>query len=314
MLISTRVLLLGAILVTPLFAATARIERKVEKTFHISGVGKVRLETMGGKLQVTPGEGSVVTVTAVQKIKADSDSEADDLLKKLELTFEQSGNDVIAIAKYESRPSGFRFGSWPPVNVDFIVTVPASFGAELRTSGGAIEVGDLNGDVNARTSGGPIRLGKMGAEVTAHTSGGPITMSEARGPVDLETSGGNIKVGRVAGSAELSTSGGNIQIDSVENSLRAHTSGGSIRAGIHGPLKDDCILNTSGGSVTATIDKSAAFRLDASTSGGGVDAKGLTLTLDSNGSKRGRLSGLVNGGGPLLKLRSSGGNILVRSE
>src|SRR5688572_5379528 len=127
MLISTRVLVLGALLVTPFLSATARIERKVEKSFTVSGAGTVRLQTSGGLLRVTPGDGSVVTVTAVQKIKADSESEADDLLAKLELTIVQSGNDVAATAKYESRPPGFRFGSWPPVNVDFIVTVPASF-------------------------------------------------------------------------------------------------------------------------------------------------------------------------------------------
>jgi hypothetical protein len=255
-----------------------------------------------------------VRITARQKIKADSEAEADELLKKLELTFEQSGNDVSAGAKYESRPPGFRFGSWPPVSVDFRVTVPANFATDVRTSGGPIEIGDLAGKVNARTSGGAIKLGKMGGEVDAHTSGGSITLDEALGPVELKTSGGNIAVGRVAGPADLSTSGGGIRIDSVENAVRAHTSGGSIRAGILGPLKEDCVLSTSGGSVTATVDRTAAFRLDASTSGGGVDAEGITLTLESGRIGRGKLSGSVNGGGPLLKLRSSGGNIAVRSR
>ena len=50
----------------------------------------------------------------------------------------------------------------------------------------------------------------------------------------------------------------------------------------------------------------------ASTSGGSVDAEGLTLTLEKGG--RSRLAGNVNGGGPLLKLRTSGGNIEVRTR
>jgi hypothetical protein len=309
-----RFLLLGAVLAAPVYSAQGRIERTVEKTFTVTGPGTVRIETHGGRIRVAPGTGSVVTVTALQKIKADSEAEADQLLKKLELTFDQSGNDVSASAKYESRPSGFRFGSWPPVNVEFAVTVPASYSADVRTSGGPIDIGDLSGKINARTSGGPIKLGKMGGEVDAHTSGGSITLDEARGSVELKTSGGNITVGRVAGPADLSTSGGAIRIDSVESAVRAHTSGGSIRAGIVGPLKEDCILSTSGGGVSVTVDKIAAFRLDASTSGGGVDADGLTLTLESGRVGRGKLSGSVNGGGPLLKLRSSGGNIAVRSR
>jgi hypothetical protein len=66
--------------------------------------------------------------------------------------------------------------------------------------------------------------------------------------------------------------------------------------------------------VSVTVDRQAAFRLDASTSGGGIDATGLTLTLENASRDRGRLAGAVNGGGPLLKLRTSGGGITVRAN
>jgi hypothetical protein len=254
-----------------------------------------------------------VSVTARERIRASTEAEADDVLNNLDLVIEQAGSDITATARYDSRPLGWHFGEWPPVQVDFTVTVPAGFATDLKTSGGRIEVGDLAGKVDARTSGGSIKLGKMGAEVDARTSGGSITLDEAGGSVTLRTSGGTITVGRVGGTADLNTSGGSIRIEAVEGSVRAHTSGGSIRAAIRGPLKDDCSLSTSGGSVTAVVDKSAAFRLDAASSGGGVDAAGLTLTVE-RGSSRGRLTGTVNGGGPLLKLRSSGGGVAVRTQ
>ncbi len=294
--------------------AQARIDRVVEKSFTVSGAGTLHVDTQGGAVTVKPSNDTVVKVIAKEHIRADTDAEADDLLKKLELTIEQSGNDVNATAKYEKAPIGFHFGSWPPVNVDFEVTVPAPFMTDLHTSGGPITIGDLNGAVKARTSGGPITLGKIGATVDAHTSGGPISLQEARGDVTLDTSGGSITVGRIDGAADLSTSGGSVKIDSVVSTLRAHTSGGSIRAGITGPLKDECSLSTSGGSVNVTVDKAAAFKLDASTSGGDVDASGLTLTLDKVSRSRSRLAGDVNGGGPTLKLRSSGGDITVRTR
>lgn len=294
--------------------AQARIERVVEKTFTVSAAGTLQVETQGGEIRVSPSGESVVKVTARQKIRASSEAEADDLLKKLELVIEQNGNDVKATARHDRKPAGFILGSWPPVQVDFIVTVPAGFATDLRTSGGGITVGDLEGRMQARTSGGAIKAGRIGAVVEAHTSGGSITLQAARGPVELKTSGGNITVGQVKGSAELSTSGGSIKIDSVENSLRAHTSGGSIRAGFAGRLDADSSLVTSGGSLHVTVDRAAAFRLDASTSGGGVDAEGLTITLENSGRDRRRLAGNVNGGGPVLKLRSSGGGITVRTR
>jgi hypothetical protein len=63
-----------------------------------------------------------------------------------------------------------------------------------------------------------------------------------------------------------------------------------------------------------SVARAAAFQLDASTSGGGVDASGLTITLEKTSRDRSRLAGAVNGGGPLLKLRTSGGSISVRTE
>ena len=295
-------------------SAEAKVERVVEKSFTVQPGGTLRLETQGGEVRVAPSADNVVRVTAREKIRAASETEADELLKKLDLTIEQSGNDVTARAKYERQGIGFHFGSWPPVSVDFIVTVPASFLTDLHTSGGGITVGDLAGRVNARTSGGSIKLGKIGAAVDARTSGGGVTLESGRGPVTLHTSGGSITVGVVSGEAELSTSGGGIRIEAVEGSLRASTSGGSIRAGIAGPLKGDCSLSTSGGSVKVTVDKTAAFRLDASTSGGSVDAEGLTITLEKSNRGRTQLSGAVNGGGALLKLRSSGGDVVVQTR
>ncbi|MSU48546.1 MAG: hypothetical protein EXS37_05535 [Opitutus sp.] len=292
--------------------AQAGINRLVEKNFSVTGAGMLRVETQGGEIRVSVSTDSVVRVTVKQKIRASSEAEADELLKKLDLTIEQNGNDVRVVSKYERRGPGFHFGSWPPVQVDVVVTVPASFGAELHTSGGDITVGDLNGTAELRTSGGGIKLGKMGGSVDARTSGGSITLDQAAGAVELKTSGGNISVGRVAGRADLSTSGGSIKIESAASGLRAHTSGGNIRAGITGPLQEECALSTSGGSVRVAVDKTAAFRLDASTSGGGVDAEGLTLTLEKSSRDRSRLAGTVNGGGPLLNLRSSGGGIVVR--
>lgn len=310
-----RVLLAAGSVSAFVATASAKIERVVEKTFSAPTAGLLRVETQGGSIRVSPSADATVRVTAKQRINASSEAEADELLKKLELTIEQNGNDVRVVSRYEQRKERlFNFGSWPPVQVDLVITVPAAFATDLNTSGGGITVGDLAGKALLRTSGGAIKLAKMGGAVNAHTSGGSIELEEANGAVELKTSGGNITVGRVAGAADLGTSGGSIKIESVVGRLRAHTSGGSVRAHIAGPLKDECSLSTSGGSVRVTVDKAAAFQLDASTSGGGVDAEGLTITLEKSNRERSRLAGAVNGGGPLLKLRSSGGGIAVRAN
>ncbi len=297
--------LLGALTST----ASAKIERAVEKTFQVQPGVHLRVATSGGEIRVSPSPSQEVKVVARERIRASSDAEADELLKDLELTIEQHGNEVVAVASYKS--SGLHFGFWPPVQVDFIVTVPSSASTDLKTSGGDIVVGDLDGNLKARTSGGEIKMGKMGADIEASTSGGDVELEEGRGSSHLSTSGGNVSVGRATGPCDLRTSGGDIKVDSVAGTLEADTSGGNVRAGFEGPLKGDCTLSTSGGGVKATVAQNVAFHLDARTSGGDVNAAGITITITQGGIGKSSLSGDVNGGGPLLKLRTSGGDIEV---
>jgi DUF4097 and DUF4098 domain-containing protein YvlB len=312
MISPTRLLATVSILAVLTATASAKIERVVEKTFQVQPGMHLKVSTMGGNITVSSSGDSQVKIVAKEHIRADSEAEADELVKKLELTMEQNGNEVVASASYEHE--GFHFGSWPPVQVDFVVTVPSTASAELKTSGGDVVVADLDGAVNAHTSGGDIKLGTIGGDIDAHTSGGNVVLVEGRAKVRLETSGGNISAKRLIGPADLRTSGGDIKVESVENTLEAETSGGDVRASFEGMIKGDCKLSTSGGQVRAAVSKGAAFHLDAATSGGEVDASGLTITIDHGGSGKSSLSGSVNGGGPDLKLHSSGGDIEIESR
>jgi len=291
--------------------AKATIDRVVEKSFSVQPGGALTVRTNGGSIRVESGDVSTVKVVAHERIRASSDAEADDVLKKLNLTIEQSGNDVSAVAEYE-KDFGLHW-NWPPVSVSFVVTVPARYSADLKTSGGNIAVTDLDGSLHARTSGGNFKIGKISGEVDCTTSGGDVSLAEGRAAVHLSSSGGSISVGHAVGPTELRTSGGNLRIDSIEGTLVARTSGGDIHAVFKGALKGACTLDTSGGQVRAVVDSNAAFKLDASTSGGSVDARGLTITLDGS-RHRSSLSGDVNGGGPELRLHSSGGDIVIETH
>ncbi len=308
------VLLPGVLFALP-FIASAGIERQVEKTFTVQVGGQLNLHTQGGHLKVNSADTNEVRIVAKLRFKTDDDAEADEIQKKLSLSFDQQGNDVSATAAYPREGVSSRFKNWPPVNVDLEVSVPREFHANLRTSGGHIDVGDLKGNVQARTSGGHIRVGSIEGSVDVHTSGGNISLENAERPVKLNTSGGNIRVGNVNAEAELSTSGGNISIRSATHKLHAKTSGGSIEAAITGKLAGDCELSTSGGNVRLSVDPAAAFELEARTGHGWIEAAQLKLTsMTETRTSRGRLSGAVNGGGPTVKLRSSGGNIRIASN
>ena len=146
--------------------------------------------------------------------------------------------------------------------------------------------------------------------VDLETSGGSIALSSLTGKVDAYTSGGSIKLGHIDGDVKVKTSGGSIRVDQVKGSINAHTSGGSIKVEMAQQPTKDSRLTTSGGSVTAYLLPSIEVDLTASTSGGRVRSE-----FDVNGSvKKTKIDGKINGGGPSLVLKTSGGSVSIKKR
>jgi hypothetical protein len=158
------------------------------------------------------------------------------------------------------------------LKVEFILLIPENYNVKLNTSGGSLSIEDLTGELNARTSGGSINVGSIVGNVKLHTSGGSITT------------------------------------DTVTGDLNAHTSGGSIRVTIDKQLEEDAKLTTSGGSITAYLISDIQLDINASTSGGRVKSD---FKIDGRVKKM-SVKGTINGGGPKLTLKTSGGSIKIK--
>jgi hypothetical protein len=243
-------------------SAAYAAENPVHRSFNVAPGGTLILDTDVGDIRVVPG-GSGVTVDLTQHTNVSK--------RHLEVTFDQQQNDVTVRARLEPTSRWF---NWSDDEAKFVVTIPPRYNVRLKTSGGGITLGRIDGQINADTSGGDVSL-----------DGGT-------GNIDLRTSGGGIRIGDAGGS------------------VRAKTSGGSIKAQLAQQPHADSKLSTSGGGITISIAPNVSVDVDARTSGGDVDTD-LPVTLlgtqdDSS------LQGKINGGGPKLVLRSSGGNIRLR--
>lgn len=96
----------------------------------------------------------------------------------------------------------------------------------------------------------------------------------------------------------------------MKGPLDAKTSGGGITASFPEGIDDDTRLKTSGGSITARLPEGDRFYLDAHTSGGSVRTEFPILMKGE--IKRNQAAGPVNGGGPTLELKTSGGGINIK--
>jgi len=120
----------------------------------------------------------------------------------------------------------------------------------------------------------------------------------------------NIEVRRVTGNLLAHTSGGSITIGEAGGTIDAETSGGSIEARLSQQPGGESQLRTSGGGITLSVAGNVAIDVDAHTSGGDIETD-VPVTLLGKQSDS-TLNGKLNGGGPRVVLRSSGGDIRLR--
>lgn len=314
-------------------------ERTFNRTFAVTPGGQLTVEAESGAVRVTGGDTSQVVVQIVAK-------GSDDALERMDMSAEQNSDGVEVRAK---RDGGGWFGwLWSTgMNVRVTVTVPRQYSADLKTSGGNIEVSQLDGNVRGSTSGGSIRLAdvqgtvrvntsggsihaeRVGGNTHMRTSGGTVTATSIGGDLDVETSGGGIRVEEVRGAisahtssggvtarnvtgdVELGTSGGSIRAEAIDGKIVASTSGGSVDVELVGANRG-IRASTSGGSVTVRLPRAVAGTVDAATSGGSVSCD---LPITSSEATGKRLRGTLNGGGAEIQARTSGGSVrLVARE
>lgn len=326
----TAVLMTIALALAALGAAVAYggEEEVLRKSFAVGPGGKLVCDTDLGSVELRGTDAATVEIAVHREVKHGN---RDKLLREFKLNFEQRGNEVIVTGDRERHGLHWLWENiWHDLQVRFVITVPRTFEVDVRTSGGDVDIADLGGRVTARTSGGDVscdriegvvdartsggnvRIGLAGDRVEAHTSGGDIRIEEAKGSVLARTSGGDIRIERAGGEVDAHTSGGSITAADVAGALIAKTSGGSVTATITSQPASRCELTTSGGSVTVRLAAGVAVDVDAHASGGHVETDVPATVQGELG--RSTLKVKINGGGPELYLRTSGGSIHIQKR
>ena len=292
------------------FSVYGTTQGDIRKTFDVGPGGQLRLESDIGSIDVRTHNRNTLDVEVLFEPRRGGSRRLEDFLDDFDIDFQHHGKDVTIIAEYQKERWNFWNSIGRYIRVRFMVTVPSKYNVNLKTSGGSISVDDLEGKVVSRTSGGSLEFGRIKGPVKGNTSGGSIRLSGCESNADVKTSGGSINIGSVRGYVNAHTSGGSIHVDEVMGAIDATTSGGSVTASISRQPEDDCRLTTSGGGITAHLDRDIKVDVNARTSGGRVRTD-FPVTIRGEISKR-SLKAKINGGGPELYLRTSGGSISIR--
>jgi DUF4097 and DUF4098 domain-containing protein YvlB len=135
--------------------------------------------------------------------------------------------------------------------------------------------------------------------------------------VELETGGGSIRLGSAKGIVRAQTGAGRIELNGVPSARAETGAGGIVARFVSTGERNDSSLETSAGDITVYLAADVALTVRAS-----IDmANGHKITSDFNdirvvteggdwpGPKSYTAEGKLNGGGPVLKVRTTTGDI-----
>ena len=291
----TLMALLGKVKVKPAKPSPQRIpspdqsSNRIEKTYDVNPGGRLKVDSDIGAIDVQTAARDRVEVVVTKETKSRLDRWGQEALADFKVTFDRKGSNVYIKGTFE-RGRNYWQRQLNYLKIRFQVTVPRQYNVDLSTLQGNISTDGLAGEVQAQTSAGNIHVDNVVGVVRTHTSAGNLRFGRVRGPILGRSSAGNITLANCLGAVDAKTSAGNIRVDVATQPRREWN------------------LRTSAGNIVGTLGSNVAVDIDAQTSVGN-----LSTDFRVQGTvTRNRLRGTINGGGPLLKLRTSAGSIRLQ--
>jgi TonB family protein len=301
-----------------------------------TGAGDILTGDIGGTAALTTEGGNIVTGELSTNLADGSHRHAHSGMRSAAKLQTQGGH--IQVRSAAGDLNAFTAGGH--INAGYIQGE-----ADLHSGGGHIRAAGIGGRANLTTEGGNITVGKAGSFVAVKTGGGQIDFGEVRGSVHAQTGGGGIRVMYVSGPMDVESSGGSICLTRVSGAVRAETGSGTITAWINpeasaggsgsGSGKGTGIGSGSGavtavslsgasqlisgeGDIVVFLPRNLAANIEAIVEHGGehrIEADpALALQIARPMQSNGPLKAIaaLNGGGPLLKLKTTGGKIKLQ--
>jgi len=270
-----------SILSLVLLAAAAQAEtltEKFSKTYPLTANGSLSLENVNGGVTFEAWDRNEVQVNAEKKVKAGSAEDARKIMSQLKIDVQA---EPSAIHVKTIMPKKGENGFWNMLFGDGDVNVGVTYSVKVP----------------------------RGAIVDADNVNGNVRLTGTRGTGRIETTNGRIEVEKTSGALALSSTNGGIKVVQAEGAVKASTTNGRIEVELTRVAENgDLGFSSTNGGVTVRLPRDVRLSVDVATTNGGIDNE---FDLAGGESRRGRLSGDINGGGGTLKIRTTNGSVNI---
>jgi DUF4097 and DUF4098 domain-containing protein YvlB len=160
------------------------------QTLTAENAKAIEIKLHNGKVDVEGYSGDEVRVDIEERIKAPSESRADEIAEDIEVTVRRVGDRVLIEPEYKDEKLYKRH--WACV---LKVKIPRQLEVALRTTNGSIYVENIRADLNLKSTNGSINV------------------SDCRGFTKVQTTNGSINTTNIDGNLEASSTNGALRIE-----------------------------------------------------------------------------------------------------
>lgn len=283
------------------FERSGAEEVMIDETFNVREGATLIADVTHADFKIVTGSGSEARVEVIIDSRRRMDR-AKEVFEEMNWRVTQEDGDIVILADEIRR--------WNNINldIDVVVHIPSRFNIDMESSHGDIFLGDIEGEVSIVTSHGDVEMANATSNrIWVKSSHGDIEGGVLKaGIVELQTSHADIEFAGIESTEfKASTSHADVEIGKLYGAARIRTSHGDVNVELADAEGAD--IETQHGDVDIYIASKAGLDLDLR--GGEVEV-GSGLNLNGRVSEK-EARGEVNGGGALLRVRTTHGEISV---
>ena len=295
-----------------------------ERSLDVAGPSHVDVSTVRGKIEILAGEPGRIEIKGAATVRVGWNVPANAV---------ELARQVAASPPIEHQGTTVRLR--PPqdgatqraVTVNFQLRVPPDTQVTTSSDSGETSVQGIGATVRVQTQSGAIDVRSLAGDATISTGSGAVTVSGVAGAPVVSTGsssfgatglGSSLRVrtqsGEIdaaltgSGDVDVETGSSAIHLRGVSGALTAKTQSG--RVNVQGAPRRAWIATSGSSSVNLDVEDGVPFSIDAGSRSGSVVVQGGRV--EGGSATKRRVTGNVNGGGPLVRINSASGSIRVQ--
>lgn len=274
--------------------------------FDLTGVSAMRVDCTSGNIKFVVSDETKVTLTGVVITRGQQDEYLS--------VYEQDGTLYVEV-EFEDQ--------WFNIHTDMKLTIylPSDNNLDLSvdSTSGNINMADMRfGDIRIKKTSGDAMIDGCTAKTMEYdSSSGNTNISGSRfGSMDIVSTSGDIEISKTPGDITIRSTSGNVGIMDADGTLDIGSTSGDVTIDMASADIAPVTVGITSGNLRLYMYENTAFDFDAKTTSGNISSD-IEIAISGKLGKSfvgDNVSGSANGGGALVRLNTTSGNIRITEK